>query len=116
MENQQNKDLVGKAADARNAVADFGRRTVDTMDAQRQPAAATIDHTASALQQQADRVTGVANAAADRLRTAADYVRNNDMKAMGQDVQELVRRYPGQALVAAAVLGFFVARAMRSRT
>lgn len=133
MENQQDKDLsrpsgmgngiaqsmieqvAEKTGAARNAAADFGRKTIDSMDAQRNPAAVTLDHTASALQQQADKVTGVAHAAADKLRATADYVRNHDMKAMGKDVEELVRRYPAQALVAAAVIGFFVARAVRTR-
>jgi hypothetical protein len=33
---------------------------------------------------------------------------------MAGDVQELVKRYPGQALAAAAVLGFLFARVVRS--
>lgn len=133
MNNQQNKDVnraassasggvqsmtdqvAEKAREAKDAAADFGRRTVDGIDAQRLPAAAALDHTASNLQEQADRVTGVVHAAAGKLRTTADYVRKNNLKAMGKDVEELVRRYPGQALVAAAVIGFFVARAVRPR-
>jgi hypothetical protein len=32
---------------------------------------------------------------------------------MGEDVKDVVKRYPGPALAAAAVLGFIVARAFR---
>ena len=103
------------ARDASSAVADFGRKTVDSIDAQRGPAAATLDHTASALHQQVDRVAGVAHATADRLQATADYVRTRDMKSMADDVVDLVRRYPGPALAAAAAVGFLVARVVRTR-
>jgi hypothetical protein len=62
-----------------------------------------------------DQVTEKAGVVADTFRSTTDYVRNHDVKAMGRDVENLVKRYPGQALLASAVLGFFVARAMRSR-
>jgi len=97
------------------AVADAGRHAVEGIDAQRRPAAMRLDHTVSALHQQTDRVAGVAHSAADKLRATADYVRNHDLKAMAKDVEGLVRRYPGQALLAAAVMGFLVARVVRTR-
>ena len=50
-------DQVAQKADqAKEAVADFGRRTVEGIDARRGPTAATLDHSASALHQQADKV------------------------------------------------------------
>jgi ElaB/YqjD/DUF883 family membrane-anchored ribosome-binding protein len=104
-----------KAAQARDAVTDFGRKTVDSIDAQRGPAAGTLDQTASALHRQADKVAGVAHATADTLQSTADYVRAHDMKAMAKDVEGLVRRYPGPALAAAAAVGFLVARMLRPR-
>jgi hypothetical protein len=33
---------------------------------------------------------------------------------MADDLQDLVKRYPGQSLAAAAILGFLVARGLRS--
>jgi ElaB/YqjD/DUF883 family membrane-anchored ribosome-binding protein len=51
---------------------------------------------------------------ADKIQSAADYLRENDARAMLDDAAEWVRRYPAQTLVAAAVLGFFAGRAMRS--
>jgi ElaB/YqjD/DUF883 family membrane-anchored ribosome-binding protein len=42
------------------------------------------------------------------LQTTPDYVRENDVKAMAKDVEDLVRRYPGPALGIAAAVGFLV--------
>lgn len=106
------KEQVGQAKDA---AADFGRKTVETIDAQRGPAAQTLDHTASALHQHADKVAGLAHATADKLHATADYVRTQDAKAMATDVADLVRRYPGPALAVAAAFGFMVARVVQTR-
>jgi hypothetical protein len=104
-----------KAAQAKDAVVDFGRKTVETIDAQRGPVAVTLDQTASALHQQADKVAGVAHATADNLRATADYVRRNDVTGMATDVRDLVRRYPVPAILAAVAVGFLAARVLRTR-
>ena len=90
-------------------------QTVEGIDAQRGPAAATLDHSAAALHQQANTLASVAHATADKLHTTADYVRTQDVKAMAKDVGDLVRRYPGSALAIAAAAGFIAARVVRSR-
>ena len=110
------KEQVGeRAVQAKDAVVDFGRKTVDSIDAQRGPAAGTLDQTASVLHEQAERVAGAARATADRLHATADYVRKQDVKAMARDVEDLVRRYPGPALAIAAAVGFMTARVLRTR-
>ena len=109
-------DHIGCKADlAKEAVADFGRKAVESIDAQRRPAAATLDQSASALHQQADKVASVAHATANSLQATADYVRSQDMRAMANDVTDLVRRYPGPALACAAAVGFVAARLVRTR-
>ncbi len=105
--------IADKAAGVRDRVTDFGRRTADKIDASREPAAATLDKTASALHTKSDRVASAAHTTADKIQATADYVRHHDFKQMGNDVQDLVKRYPVQSLAAAAVLGFLVARVMR---
>lgn len=97
------------------AVADFARKTVDSLDAQRGPAAATLERTASVLHQQTENIADAAHATADTLDATADYVGKNDLKAMAQDVTDLVRRYPGTALAVAGAAGFLVARVFRTR-
>src|ERR1043165_4569801 len=91
-------------------------RAVESVDAQRQPVSATLDHAASALHHQTDRVAEAAHGTADRLQATADYVRKNDLNAMSQSALDIVRRYPVPALLAAAVGGFLVARLIRSRS
>ena len=110
------EEVAEKVSRATEAVADLGRQTVDRVDAQRRPVAATLEHTASALHHQTDRAASVGHTTADRLRATANYVRGNDLNAMAKDVADIVRRHPGQALVAAAVAGFVVAQVVRRRS
>ena len=111
--------MAGQVGDsvelAREAAADFGRKTVESIDARRHPVAGTLDYTASTLHQQADMVAGTAHATADTLQATADYLRQKDATAMAKDVRGLVGRYPGQALAAAVVLGVLVGRAVWPR-
>jgi ElaB/YqjD/DUF883 family membrane-anchored ribosome-binding protein len=110
------KEQAGeKAGQAREAVVDLGRKTVDSIDAQRGAAAVTLDQSASTLHQQTDRIAGVAHATADTLQVTADYVRKRDLKSMAEDAQDLVRRYPGPALAVAVTIGFLVARGLRTQ-
>ena len=116
--------LSEKAAEVKEKVADFGRKTVDSIDESRKSTAGALDQTAAKLHSggdqlsgaahtAADQISGVAHGTADKLQAAADYIRETDLKGMGEDLQDIVKRYPGPALAAAAVLGFIVARGFR---
>ena len=50
--------------------------------------------------------------AADVSRNATRYVQTHDLPAMLDDLNRLVRRYPGPAIAVAAALGFLVERAL----
>jgi len=82
----------------------------------RETIARGIDSAASSLHSRADNLPGgekVARAAhttADAMEKAADYVRDEDLDAMVEDVQQLVKRHPGATLLAAAAAGFLLAR------
>ena len=113
------KDQISDTVDnAKERASDLGRRAVDRVDAQRQPAAGALDRTADTLHQQGDRIASTAanaaHATADKLQNVADYVRSHDTRAMVDDAGDLVRRYPAQSLVAAAAVGFLVGRALRN--
>lgn len=109
------KDAISdKAHEAKEKVADFGRKAVDKIDSSREAAAGSLDRTASALTQRGDSAASAARTAADKLQATADYVRQNDVKAMMGDLEEVIKRYPGQSLAAAAAVGFLVARLFRS--
>jgi ElaB/YqjD/DUF883 family membrane-anchored ribosome-binding protein len=107
------EQISEKAADVREKVTEFGRKTADKIDDSRESAAGALDKTASSLHSGGDKLSGVAHSAADKIQTTADYVRRTDLRGMAEDVQDIVKRYPGQALAAAAILGFLVARGLR---
>jgi ElaB/YqjD/DUF883 family membrane-anchored ribosome-binding protein len=95
-------------------VTDLGRRTADKIDQSRSSAAGALDKTASSLHSGSDQISGVAHSVADKVQATADYVRRTDVRGMAEDVQDMVKRYPGQSLAAAAILGFLFARGLRS--
>lgn len=101
---------------SKGKAAEMGQKAADMIDDNRGAAAGGLESAASALRDRADALPGgekVANAAhatADAVVGAADYVRNNDVKAMMADVQKLVKNNPGVALLSAAALGFLIAR------
>jgi ElaB/YqjD/DUF883 family membrane-anchored ribosome-binding protein len=109
------EQMSDTAADVKDKVTEFGRKTAEQIDDSRESAAGALDQTASSLHSGGDKLSGVAHSAADKIQATADYVRRTDLKGMADDVQDLVKRYPGQALAAAAVLGFLVARGLRGR-
>ena len=101
---------------SKGKAAEMGQRVADTIDENRGAAASGLESAAGALRERADalpggeRVANAAHATANAVGVAADYVRDNDLKAMVADVQKLVKNNPGPALLAAAALGFLVAR------
>jgi ElaB/YqjD/DUF883 family membrane-anchored ribosome-binding protein len=96
--------------------AEMGQRVVDTIDENRGAAASGLESAASALRDRADalpggeRIASAAHATADAVGSAADYVRENDVKSMMTDVHKLVKNNPGVALLTAAAVGFLIAR------
>ena len=108
-----NTDSLGVS---KGKAAEMGQKVADKIDENRGAAASGLESAAGALREKADSLPGgakVANAAhatADAVGVAADYVRENDLKAMMADVQRLVKNNPGPALLTAAALGFLIAR------
>ena len=57
----------------------------------------------------AGQLSEMAQTATDKVKAAADYLRETEFTAMAEDVKEIVKRYPGWSLAAAAVVGFLLA-------
>ena len=108
------RKLAETAADMKDKVSDLGRRAIHGIDDSRETAAQAMDKTASSLHSGADQFSGAAHSAADHIQSTADYVRQTNLKGMVSDVQDIIKRYPGQSLAAAAILGFLLARGLRS--
>lgn len=111
-------DLSTRAGEVKSKVSEIARTAAETVDQTRSVAARGLETAASAMHDQADRlpggdrVSGFAHSAADRLSTTADYVRRNDLASVRGDVEALVKKNPGPALLAAAAFGFLIGRAI----
>jgi ElaB/YqjD/DUF883 family membrane-anchored ribosome-binding protein len=88
------EQVAGKVSEIKDKVSDFGHKGAEKIDNTRQSAADTLDQSAY------------------KLSGAAEYVRQTDLKGMAADVGEVVKRYPGPALAAAAIVGFLVAKGL----
>jgi ElaB/YqjD/DUF883 family membrane-anchored ribosome-binding protein len=112
-------DIKERAQDMKEQIANATRRAATKVDAQREPAARALENTADRLRGGIDagisKVSRAVSTTADKLQATGDYIRQNDVWAMMDDVKDMARRHPGPALVAAAVAGFLVGRAF-SRT
>jgi ElaB/YqjD/DUF883 family membrane-anchored ribosome-binding protein len=115
------KDKVTETASkAKDKVADLGRSAAEKIDENRESAAGTLESAASTLHEKAvslpggETVAKLAHTAADKLESTAGYVREHDVQSMITDVEDLVRRHPGQSLVAAATVGFLLGRMLKS--
>jgi hypothetical protein len=54
------------------------------------------------------------SAVADTLESGGRYLQEHGLKAMGDDVSELIRKHPVPALLVGIGLGFLIARSTRS--
>jgi ElaB/YqjD/DUF883 family membrane-anchored ribosome-binding protein len=109
--------VAQRATQVKEKVADLGRKATDKIDEQRERAASTLDSAASAIHERGERLASRTSSAihttAEKIQSASEYLREHDAQMMMDDFQRLVRRYPGQALAAAAVVGFLAGRALR---
>jgi ElaB/YqjD/DUF883 family membrane-anchored ribosome-binding protein len=109
-------EISGGVTSAKKTVADLGRHAAQTIDDHRSAAASGLDSAASTLRAGADHLPGgdkvshLAQDAADTLTTTADYVRRHDVNDMVTDVERFVKKNPGPSLLAAVALGFLVGR------
>jgi len=75
----------------KDKIASAGRAAADKIDANRQGAASGLESAATTLHEKADslpggeKVSGLAHAAADKLDSTAEYVRDHDVSGMAAD-------------------------------
>jgi hypothetical protein len=108
--------LSDGASQVRSKASDLGRLAVDKIDQNRDSAAGGLESAAHKIHDKPDSLPGgqkvisVAHTAANTLSSTADYIREHDVNSMMADLSRLVKNNPGPALLAAAALGFLVAR------
>lgn len=113
--------MSGRISDAveqtKNKISDFGSVAAEKFEQNRVAAASGLESAADTLHEKADQLPGgqkvaeMAHSAADKLDATAGFFRQHDLNRMMSDVENMVKRNPGPALLAAAGVGFLLARA-----
>jgi len=109
-------DFASKVKDKASQV---GSSVSETVGRQRENAAGGLDRVASSIHENAGAIPGgekaarVAHGLADGMESTASYLRDHDIKAMGDDLMGVCRRHPAQALISALAIGFLMGRAAR---
>jgi len=113
-------DQISEAVtNVKDKAQDLGRLAADKVNETRSSAANGLASAASAIHQKADSLPGgdtvhsVAHTTGDKLAATADYVRSHEMKDVIADLEQVVRRNPGPALLAAVAVGFMAGRMFR---
>ena len=105
-------DDGGRLGSLRSKAQDVGARAAQRADQARVGAAAGLESVASTLHDKGERVASAAHSAADTVSYGAEYLRDNDVQTMLNDLMEVIRRNPGPSLIGAAALGFLLGRAL----
>ena len=91
----------------------------DTVGRQREVVAGGLDRVASTIHEKAGSLPGgqkaadAANSLADGMESTASYLRDHNLRDMGDSLTGICRKYPVQSLVSALAIGFLVGRALR---
>jgi ElaB/YqjD/DUF883 family membrane-anchored ribosome-binding protein len=103
------KDKAGQWTDAASQTADQQRENIST----------GLDRAASTLHDKAKNIPGgpgavnAAHRVADGMEATASYLRQHDFADMRDDLVNVCRRHPVQALISAVAIGFFLGRSVR---
>jgi ElaB/YqjD/DUF883 family membrane-anchored ribosome-binding protein len=109
-------------ARAKDKASQWTTTASETADQQRENAAAGLERAASTVHEKAARMPGgpravnAAHRVADGMETTATYLREHNFADMRDDVINVCRRHPAQALLSAAALGFLLGSAIRRRS
>jgi hypothetical protein len=127
---ENTSDLSDPISDARDRAAGLASKlkdkasqvtsTVsDTVGRQRENVAGGLDRVASTIHEKAGSLPGgqkaadAANSLADGMESTASYLRDHNLKDMGDSLTGICRKYPVQSLVSALAIGFLVGCARR---
>ena len=105
--------LKDKASQVTSTVSDTVGRQRDNMAGGLDRAASTIHEKAGSLPGAGEKAANAAHRLADGMESTASYLRDRDLKGLGDDVAGICRKYPLQSLLSAVALGFLVGRSLR---
>lgn len=115
----QLKDRASEMANrAKDKVQEWGGTAASKIDQQRETAAGALESTAGKMHDAADagaqKISSAVHSAAEGVQSTATYLREHDTRQMLSDLEDVVRRRPGQSLLIAAAVGFLLGRAFRN--
>jgi phage-related minor tail protein len=108
------KSISDATADVKESAAELSRHATDKIEAIRETIAGTIEETSAVVQSGGKQISEIAEVAAETIQGGADYVRRTDLKTMGANVKNLVKRYPKASILVGAVAGFLIAWSFRN--
>ena len=108
------KSISDATADVKESAADLSRHASDKIEAIRETIAGTIEETSAVVQSGGKQISEMAEVAAEKIQDGAEYVRRTDLRTMGANVKQLVKRYPKASILVGAVAGFLIAWSFRS--
>jgi ElaB/YqjD/DUF883 family membrane-anchored ribosome-binding protein len=108
------KSISDATADVKESAADLSRHAGDKIEAIRETIAGTIEETSAVVQSGGKQISEMAELAAEKIQGGAEYVRRTDLRTMGANVKNLVKRYPKASILVGAVAGFLIAWSFRS--
>ena len=111
--NDAQERVAGIGSKIKDKASQFGSTVSQTMDRQRENAAKGLDRAASTLHDGVGSAAKMGHNLADGMGSTASYLREHSISDMGSDVMGVCRRYPAQAMISAAVVGFLLGRAIR---
>jgi hypothetical protein len=104
------QDVAHRAGDIAANVGHRAEDTVSNLGGQMQTLAGTIRENAPR-----EGVLGAAaSTVADRLEAGGRYLKEENLSGLADDLTDVIRRYPIQALLVGIGVGFLLARATRS--
>jgi hypothetical protein len=113
-----NRDAVRSTGSKQAQESSFSQQATKIMDSAREPIADKL-HGAAASVRRAERfgrgkVANAAQSAAEKFESSATYLESHDSRQMLRDLWALMKRHPVGSVLAAAVVGFLIARSWRS--
>ena len=121
----ETEDLKNRATEiaskARNRVSEMANSASETLNRQRRAAAGGLGQVAATIHDKAENLPGgpravnLAHDIADGMESTASYLREHDFEDMRDDLINICRRHPAQALLSALAAGFLLGRVIRRR-
>jgi ElaB/YqjD/DUF883 family membrane-anchored ribosome-binding protein len=103
---------VGSSGKLKTQLGEAAETAKDKVDSVREPVADKLRGAADTLRQKGERIPGGA-AVAGAAEASASYIESHNAQQMVEDVMTIVKKNPAQSLLVAGVLGFLIARAFR---